>query len=76
MAQCECGCGKESAGGQFMPGHDQTLRISLEERVGGILALRQLVTAAASYATGKSTAEQFTACVRQVFVRRRPEEGP
>ena len=70
MAQCECGCGKESVAGQFMPGHDQRLRADLETRVGGILPLRQLVDAADSYATGKSTAEQFTACVRQIFARR------
>lgn len=38
--QCECGCGETPAGGMFLPGHDQRLRKDLEERVGGLLALR------------------------------------
>lgn len=71
MAKCECGCDQEPVGGQFMPGHDQTLRKALETRVGGLLALRQLVAASESYAAGKSTADQLTMSVRQVFFARR-----
>lgn len=70
MSQCECGCGQESGGGQFKPGHDQKLRTDLETRVGGILALRQLVDAAHSYATGNSTTEQLATTVRRVFAKR------
>lgn len=40
---CECGCGELTKGGNFLPGHDQRLRISLEKRAGGLLALRDLV---------------------------------
>ena len=40
---CECGCGEPTKGGNFLPGHDQRLRISLEKRAGGLLALRELV---------------------------------
>lgn len=70
MSQCECGCGQESAGGQFKPGHDQKLRTDLETRVGGILALRRLVDAAASYATGQTSTEQLATTARQVFAKR------
>ena len=32
MAKCECGCGEDVNSGQFLPGHDQRLRTSLEVR--------------------------------------------
>jgi hypothetical protein len=76
MTQCECGygceegCGERPTHGKFMPGHDQILRIRLEDRVGGLLALRHLVKVAESYAMGKSTAEEFTMSVRQLFVNK------
>jgi len=41
--RCECGCGTAVRGRDFVPGHDQTLRIHLEQRVGGLLALRDLI---------------------------------
>ncbi len=70
MSKCECGCGKGSVGGLFMPGHDQRLRIALEKRVGGILGLRCLVDAADSYATGSSTKEELATCIQRLFARR------
>ena len=53
---CECGCGEKVLGG-FKPGHDQKLRIALEQRVGGLLALRSLVEAAERLAAGHSQSE-------------------
>jgi len=47
MPECQCGCGEQTAAGQFLPGHDQRLRSQLEQRVGGLLALRALVDQAA-----------------------------
>ncbi|SMY06540.1 hypothetical protein [Flavimaricola marinus] len=41
--QCECGCGDDTKGGDFLPGHDQRLRAEIERRVGGLLKLRRLV---------------------------------
>jgi len=40
---CNCGCGETTAGGQFLPGHDQKLRIAIERKVGGLLELKALV---------------------------------
>jgi hypothetical protein len=39
---CECGSGETPVRGSFIPGHDQRLRSSLEQRVGGFLQLRTL----------------------------------
>lgn len=69
MAECQCGCGGET-GSEFLPGHDQRLRTNLESRVGGLLALRTLVTSARSYADGESDEGEFLQTVRSVFARR------
>jgi hypothetical protein len=66
MAQCECGCGQDSAR-DFLPGHDQKLRTQLESRVGGLRSLRELVEAAELYARGESPEDAFTRRVRALF---------
>ncbi len=71
MAVCECGCGKKAGIGQFLPGHDQKLRTSLEQQVGGLLALRSLVQSAKSYANGKMSGDTFTQQVRAMFAATR-----
>jgi len=44
---CGCGCGETTRGsGDFLPGHDQKLRIAIENHVGGVEALRTLVEGA------------------------------
>jgi hypothetical protein len=40
---CECGCGEQTMGGKFKPGHDQSLRVALEKSVGGLSSLRTIV---------------------------------
>lgn len=40
MTTCECGCEKLTKGGNYLPGHDQKLRSKLEQKVGGLLQLR------------------------------------
>lgn len=64
---CECGCGEEPGGGQFVSGHDQVLRVALEAEVGGLLELRALVRSAQEYADGARTTESFTQQVRTLF---------
>jgi hypothetical protein len=66
--KCACDCGHEPELGQFLPGHDQKLRITLEGRVGGLLSLKQLVASVESYATGKTTEADLTKAIRQIFV--------
>ena len=77
MAKCECGCGDDAVSGQFLPGHDQRLRTTLESIVGGILPMRTLVRAAQSYFEGNSSDQAFTQTVRSVFagVQTRKETG-
>lgn len=43
MPKCECGCGDDTAGGHFLPGHDQKLRAAIEKAAGGLLKLRDVV---------------------------------
>lgn len=70
MAECQCGCGQESAR-EFLPGHDQKLRTALEAQVGGLLALRTLVTSAESYAGGQSDGRAFLQAVRALMAARK-----
>jgi len=64
---CECGCGETPVGGSFLPGHDQRLRSLLEERIGGLLALRTLVDSAERLAQGEITPEEHITTVRGIF---------
>ena len=43
MKWCECGCGEQTKGGDFLPGHDQKLRVEIEKVAGGLLKLKELV---------------------------------
>lgn len=70
MQECVCGCGERTEGGCFRPGHDQRLRSQIEEKSGGLLALRDLTNAAADYASGAISAEQFNQTVRKIFSQR------
>ena len=46
METCLCGCGETvSPGRKFVPGHDQKLRADLENAVGGLGAMKDLVEA-------------------------------
>lgn len=67
MSVCKCGCGNETNYGDFIPGHDQKLRTSLENEVGGIFALQELILAAKKYSYGETTSDVFLALVRRVF---------
>ena len=67
---CECGCGQESTR-EFLSGHDQKLRVALESRVGGLLALRELIAEAENYASGASTETQLLQHVRSTFAASR-----
>jgi hypothetical protein len=67
MPLCECGCGGEVERGQFLSGHDQRLRVSIEQRVGGLLPLRALVESAEAYAFGSYTEAELLRNVRAAF---------
>jgi hypothetical protein len=40
MPICTCGCGEQTKGGKWLPGHDQKLRSAIENEVGGLESLR------------------------------------
>lgn len=65
--RCECGCGTPVRGRDFAPGHDQKLRIQIEERVGGLLALRDIIGRLEEHAGGHSTAEELSSAVHDAF---------
>ena len=75
MAKCACCCGGESEQGQFIPGHDQKLRVSLERMTGGLLPLRTLVESAHGYFEGTLTEENFMQRVRAIFARKLNSEN-
>jgi hypothetical protein len=75
MNACRCGCGNRPAGGDYLPGHDQKLRARLESEVGGLLALRDLVEAAQSYADGSMPLEVLGARLRDVVRAARARHG-
>jgi hypothetical protein len=66
---CECGCGESPTRGDFLPGHDQRLRSSLEKRVGGLLALRTLVESAEKFSDGRASSQEHLAVARGLFKR-------
>ena len=71
MATCECGCGGAPATGQFLPGHDQKLPGELEQSVGGLLALRELVRASIAYSDGILPLHPYSDRVRVTLASRR-----
>ena len=73
MPMCECGRGKETAGGDFLPGHDQKLRSRIEKYVGGLLPLRDLVESARAYVAGHTGEEEFLRRVRELWSNARQQ---
>jgi hypothetical protein len=69
MTTCECGCEELTKGGDFLPGHDQKLRASLEERTGGILKLRDLVELSEDFVSQRIALEDFGEMVQDLFDR-------
>jgi hypothetical protein len=73
MPTCNCGCEQETQGGYFVPGHDQTLRATLERRIsGGLLRLRDLIDAIEAFAAGRASREALDQQIRLAF----PKDGP
>lgn len=65
--ECACGCGEKPIKGNFLPGHDQRLRVDLEQRVGGLIALRMLVEAAEYFVARDIGSSQFNGMVKDLF---------
>ncbi|MBN7825130.1 hypothetical protein [Bowmanella dokdonensis] len=73
--KCACNCGGMTAGGNFLPGHDQRLRAELERRVGGIINLRMLVEAAEHFVEGNIGSYQFNGMVKELFENISPNKN-
>ena len=67
MRICECGCKGTTQGGNFLPGHDQRLRTSLEDQVGGVLGMRDLVEAVQRYQVGEISEMELGRIIRTQF---------
>ena len=74
MPTCACPCGKPTRGGTFCPGHDTKLRVIIEGRVGGLLALDRFVDAASRFAEGAMSADEFKSLARSMF--NNPDPAP
>lgn len=66
MGQRICGCSWATAGGTFLPGHDQRLRTETDRRAGGLPALAVLVDAAETFARETLSLEMLGERVRPV----------
>lgn len=69
MAQCACGCGEQTAGGTFRPGHDSYLRAAAERGAGGVIQLAKLVERAQAFVEGTLTLADFGEQVRAIVPR-------
>ncbi len=54
----------------FAPGHDQILRSNIEQKVGGLLALKNLVCSCENYAEGQSSEEEVLRTLRRIMCRK------
>ena len=70
MSKCKCDDCNELTGGDFVPGHDQKLRINLERKVGGLLSLKEMVLACEGYAAGKTSEAEVLRTIREVLARK------
>ena len=70
MDKCKCGNCSETTTADFAPGHDQKLRSNIEQSVGGLLALKDLVYSCVNYAEGKSSEDEILRTVRRIMYRR------
>ena len=64
--RCQCGCGDEAVG-WFLPGHDQKLRAKLEQQVGGLLCLKEIVGLVMALREGKVSDQQLIQALRQIY---------
>jgi hypothetical protein len=69
MAQCACGCGEQTAGGTFRPGHDSYLRAAAERGAGGVIRLAKLVERAQAFVDGTLSLTEFGEQVRALVPR-------
>ena len=65
--ECQCGCGKRTNGGRYLPGHDQKLRSQLEASVGGLERLDELISICHEYASGRLKLEEFGTRIKDVI---------
>jgi hypothetical protein len=63
---CHCGC-DQPAKRNFLPGHDQKLRIRLEKQVGGLLQLEALLDLNRAFLVNSEAPELFKQEVGKLF---------
>lgn len=71
MPICACGCKDSTRGGKFLPGHDSKLRATIEESVGGLLNLKEIIEAAIQFTEGKLSDEEYLWITRKLLASER-----
>ena len=67
---CCCGCNKKVAtGSDFLPGHDQILRIKLEGLVSGLLNLERLVKVSKDFFEEKTSLIKLIKELQIIFLK-------
>ncbi len=67
QVECLCGCGGVPERGEFLPGHDQRLRIQIEESVGGLINLWRLIDANQEYVIGEINESELAQRIRSLW---------
>lgn len=67
MAYCNCGCDKITKGGLFLPGHDQKLRAKIENKVCGLLQLKELVQFSVDFMEERILLDDYGMMIRDIF---------
>jgi hypothetical protein len=67
MPQCACGCGEDTRGGIYRPGHDACLRAQLEYSVGGLLALKEIVESIQRHRQGELSPQTLSHQLNQIL---------
>ena len=69
QVECLCGCGGIPESGVFLPGHDQSLRVQIENSAGGIENLWLLIDNVQGYVHGEITETELAKHVRRILFR-------
>ena len=69
MPECACGCGEQTAGGTYRPGHDARLRARIEESIGGLLSLEEIIRDVLRHVDGELTADELSASIGRTLNR-------
>jgi len=68
--ECLCGCGETPSRGDFVPGHGERLRATIEETAGGLASLWRIVNAVEQYIEGEIAETELGRLLRKSWANR------